>query len=161
MRIYHSVSYRNFLHSFSNNHHFQYSQRYFIAILQRVRFCTVLSSYIEILQSQAYSNTVCSVISVDKAFIALSKICRLIAFSSSMLTDGFPKGWGIAIAGTILLAPTVNEIGTTVQICTTGIPVLSISFTIVAPQRVHVPQVDVRITASTPAATKRVPISEA
>ena len=60
---------------------------------------------------------------------------------------------GIAIAGTILLAPTVNEIGVTVHTCTTGIPALSISFTIVAPQRVQVPQVDVNITASTPSAT--------
>ena len=31
-------------------------------------------------------------------------------------------------------------------------PALSISFTIVAPQRVQVPQVEVRITASTPSA---------
>jgi hypothetical protein len=34
-----------------------------------------------------------------------------------------------------------------VQQWATGIPTLSISFTIVAPQRVQVPQVDVRITA--------------
>ena len=33
------------------------------------------------------------------------------------------------------------------------IPALSISFTIVAPQRVQVPQVEVKITASTPSAT--------
>ena len=66
---------------------------------------------------------------------------------------GFPSGWGIAIAGTILFAPTVKEIGTTVQIWTTGMPALSISFTIVAPQRVQVPHVLVRITASTPSAT--------
>ncbi len=52
------------------------------------------------------------------------------------------------------MAPTVNEIGTTVHMCTTGIPALSISFTIVAPQRVQVPQVDVSITASTPSANK-------
>ena len=57
------------------------------------------------------------------------------------------------MAGTILFAPTVREIGTTVQICTTGIPALSISFTNVAPQRVQVPQVEVRTTASTPSAT--------
>ena len=55
--------------------------------------------------------------------------------------------------GTILFAPTVREIGTTVHMCTTGIPALSISFTIVAPQRVQVPQVEVKITASTPSAT--------
>ena len=57
------------------------------------------------------------------------------------------------MAGTILLAPTVSEIGTTVQMCTTGMPALSISLTIVAPQRVQVPQVEVSITASTLSAT--------
>ncbi len=60
---------------------------------------------------------------------------------------GSPRGYGIPIAGTILLAPIVLEIGTTVQIWTTGIPARSISFTIVAPQRVQVPQVEVKITA--------------
>jgi len=59
----------------------------------------------------------------------------------------------MATAGTILLAPTVREIGTTVQTCTTGIPTLSISFTIVAPQRVQVPQVEVSTTACTPSFT--------
>ena len=54
----------------------------------------------------------------------------------------------MAIAGTILFAPTVWEIGTIVQTCTTG-SLRSISFTIVAPQRVQVPQVEVRTTAST------------
>ena len=53
--------------------------------------------------------------------------------------------------GTILLAPTVIEMGVTVHICTTGMPALSISFTIVAPQRVQVPQVEVMMTAFTPA----------
>ena len=55
----------------------------------------------------------------------------------------------MATAGMILLAPTVLEIGVTVQICTTGKPALSISLTIVAPQRVQVPQVEVKITADT------------
>lgn len=57
----------------------------------------------------------------------------------------------MAMVGIILFAPTVTEIGVTVHICTTGIPARSISFTIVAPQRVQVPQVEVMITASTPA----------
>ena len=55
------------------------------------------------------------------------------------------------MVGTILLAPTVIEMGVTVHICTTGIPARSISLTIVAPQRVQVPHVEVMITASTPA----------
>ncbi len=58
----------------------------------------------------------------------------------------------MAIAGTILFAPTVREIGVTVQIWTTGSPAASIPFTSVAPQRVQVPHVEVRITASTPSA---------
>jgi len=58
----------------------------------------------------------------------------------------------MAIAGTILFAPTVNEIGTTVHTWTIGKPTLSISFSIDAPHLVQVPQVDVIITPSTPSA---------
>lgn len=99
-----------------------------------------------------YSKTFCPSTSVVKASRAFSTIPRRNFFSSSLSSAGLPSGCGIAIAGTILFAPTVIEIGVTVQICTTGIPALSISFTIVAPQRVQVPQVEVRITASTPSA---------
>ena len=63
---------------------------------------------------------------------------------------GSPIGCGMAIVGTIRFAPTVKDMGVTVQRCTTGIPARSISFTIVAPQRVQVPQVEVNITAFTP-----------
>ena len=59
----------------------------------------------------------------------------------------------MATVGTIRLAPTVMEMGVTVHMCTTGMPARSISFTIVAPQRVQVPQVEVMMTASTPAAS--------
>ncbi len=48
-----------------------------------------------------------------------------------------------------MLDPTVVATGIKLHICTIGIPALSISFTIVAPQRVQVPQVDVIITPST------------
>lgn len=65
------------------------------------------------------------------------------------------------MVGTILLAPTVIEIGITVHMCTTGKPARSISLTIVAPQRVHVPQVEVKITASTSFAFKSTAISAA
>lgn len=58
----------------------------------------------------------------------------------------------MATVGTILFAPTVSDIGVTVHICTAGMPARSISFTIVAPQRVQVPHVEVSITASTPSA---------
>ncbi len=50
--------------------------------------------------------------------------------SSSLLTslspsgprEGSPVGWGMAIPGTILFAPTVSIIGTIVAIWTTGDP---------------------------------------
>jgi len=57
------------------------------------------------------------------------------------------------------LAPTDVEIVVIVAIWTIGMPYLSISLTIVAPQRVQVPQVLVRTTASTPAAFNCAPIS--
>jgi len=63
------------------------------------------------------------------------------------------------MVGTIRLAPTVSEIGTIEQQCTTVSPALSISLTIVAPQRVQVPQVEVRMTACTPSATSLFAIS--
>ena len=69
--------------------------------------------------------------------------------SPSFPICGSPRGYGIPTPGTILFAPIVREIGTTVAICTTAIPTLSISFTIVAPQRVQVPHVEVNITALT------------
>ncbi len=86
------------------------------------------------------------------AFKAFSTMPRRKATSASFGKLGLPKGWGMATAGTIRLAPTVKEMGVTVQMCTTGNPARSISFTIVAPQRVQVPQVEVKITPFTPAA---------
>lgn len=101
-------------------------------------------------KADSYSNTVCSLIGVSKAFRPLSTSSRRIFLLCSGDFVGSPSGYGIPIAGTILFAPIVLEIGTTVQTCTTGIPTRSISFTIVAPQRVQVPQVEVRITAPIP-----------
>ena len=49
--------------------------------------------------------------------------------------------------GTIRLAPTVLEIGTIEQMWAVGIPARSSSFTSVAPQRVQVPHVEVRMAA--------------
>lgn len=54
------------------------------------------------------------------------------------------------MVGTILLDPTVMATGTRFAICTIGMPERSMVFTIVAPQRVQVPQVEVMMTASTP-----------
>lgn len=47
-------------------------------------------------------------------------------------------------------APTVREMGTIAHRCAVGRPARSSSLASVAPQRVHVPQVDVRMTACTP-----------
>lgn len=57
------------------------------------------------------------------------------------------------MVGTIRLAPTVIDMGIMEQQCTIVIPFRSISLTIVAPQRVQVPQVEVRMTACTPSAS--------
>lgn len=65
----------------------------------------------------------------------------------------------MATAGIILIAPTVLDIGITVHIWAAGIPILSISFTMVAPQRVQVPQVLVSITPSTLASASSAAIS--
>lgn len=59
------------------------------------------------------------------------------------------------MAGTIRLAPMVREIGTIEQTWTAGSPARSSSLTIVAPQRVQVPHVEVRMTAWTPACRRR------
>ena len=63
------------------------------------------------------------------------------------------------MVGTILLLPTVFATGTKLAICTIGNPALSISFTIVAPQRVQVPHVETIITPSTLSSLKYSTIS--
>jgi len=65
----------------------------------------------------------------------------------------------MATAGMILFAPTVLEMGIMVQICTVRMPALSISFAIVAPQRVQDPQVELMMTALTPSLTRSSAIS--
>ena len=51
---------------------------------------------------------------------------------------------------TIRFAPIVCAVGTRVVIRTVGIPAFSISFVSTAPQRVPVPQVEVRMTPEIP-----------
>ncbi|MBT9160065.1 MAG: hypothetical protein DDT26_01338 [Dehalococcoidia bacterium] len=97
------------------------------------------------------SNTVCFSTFDCSARRAFFTRLRRSCLSSSLGNAGFPNGCGIATAGTMRLAPTVREMGTIAATCTTGNPTRSISFTSVAPQRVSVPQVEVRITPSTPA----------
>ena len=62
-------------------------------------------------------------------------------------------------AGTIRFAPTITATGVIVDTCTVGRPARSSSLAIAAPQRVLVPQVEVRMTASTPAALSLAAIS--
>jgi hypothetical protein len=57
------------------------------------------------------------------------------------------------------LAPTITATGVIVETCTVGRPALYTSFAIAAPQRVLVPQVEVRMTASTRAARSLAAIS--
>ena len=65
----------------------------------------------------------------------------------------------MAMLGMMRLAPTVFDIGTIEQICAVGMPARSSSLTIVAPQRVQVPHVEVSMTACTPTFTNKVAIS--
>lgn len=67
----------------------------------------------------------------------------------------------MAMAGTMRFAPTVLDMGTILQMWTAGIPALSISLAIVAPQRVQVPHVEVMMTAWTPSLTRSFAISSA
>lgn len=63
-----------------------------------------------------YSNTVCSLMGVCSALSPLSTNSRRIFLLCSSDFVGSPSGYGIPIAGTILFAPIVLDIGTTVQI---------------------------------------------
>jgi len=72
---------------------------------------------------------------------------------------GSPRGCGIPRAGTILKTPTALAIDVIVQIWLVGRPARSSSFVIVAPQRVPVPQVEVRMTACTPSSFSLAAIS--
>ncbi len=65
----------------------------------------------------------------------------------------------IPAAVTIRFAPTITATGVIVETCTVGRPAFSSSLAIAAPQRVLVPQVEVRMTASTRAARSLAAIS--
>lgn len=81
------------------------------------------------------------------------------AFSASGPSSAFPIGLTIFTPVTILVDPTISATGTIVHTWAVGMPVLSISLLSADPQRVLVPQVDVRITPSTPASLSAAPIS--
>jgi hypothetical protein len=76
------------------------------------------------------------------------------AFSSSGVRAEFPRGLTIFWAGRILFEPTISATRVTAHRWAVGIPALSISFASVAPQRVLVPQVEVRMAPDTPSALR-------
>jgi hypothetical protein len=67
--------------------------------------------------------------------------------------------WGTALPATMRGAPTVRGMTGRAETTTVGMPLRSISFAIVAPQRLHVPQVAVSNTACTSAACSAAAIS--
>ena len=95
-------------------------------------------------------NTRCLSISVWRTARAFLTRDRRRAFSSSGPRAELPKGLTIFWAGRILLEPTISATRATADKWAVGIPALSISFVSVAPQRVLVPQVEVRMTPETP-----------
>ena len=76
-------------------------------------------------------------------------IDRRNSFSSCGLRSAFPTGLTILFPETILLDPTMKATGIMEQMWAVGIPARSSSLVNVAPQRVLVPHVDVRITPET------------
>lgn len=88
-----------------------------------------------------------SVFNASKAF---NKTFFLKCFSRIIGRSGFPVGQIKSPPKTILFAPTDNAIEVKAVITTLGIPALSISFEIVATQRVQVPHVEVSMAAVTP-----------
>jgi hypothetical protein len=105
------------------------------------------------------SNSVGTFTSLCKASRALAAILRRRAFSSSISRSALPIGLTILTAVTTRLEPTISATGVIVQTWATGSPVLSISLVSAAPQRVLVPQVEVRITPDTPSDLSSVAIA--
>jgi len=79
-------------------------------------------------------------------------MARRNSFSAFGLRPALPKGCTILETGTIRLEPTIWAILVIEHICDVGSPARSSSFVSAAPQRVLVPQVEVKITPDTPSA---------
>ena len=75
-------------------------------------------------------------------------------FSEAGSREGSPAGWGMPMPGTMRGTPIAEAMEVMVQIWAVGMPARSISLVIVAPQRVPVPQVEVRMTPCTPSALR-------
>ena len=100
----------------------------------------------------ARSNNLCSSKCSRKASRAFSTTALRKRFSSGGSRSAFPTGWTIPEPGMIRFEPTIKATGVIVDIWAVGNPFRSNSFVITAPQRVLVPHVEVKITASTPSA---------
>ena len=79
-------------------------------------------------------------------------ISRRSAFSARGTRSALPIGFTILTPVTMRLEPTISATGVIVHTWAVGMPTLSISFVSADPQRVLVPQVEVKMTPSTPAA---------
>jgi hypothetical protein len=79
-------------------------------------------------------------------------MARRNSFSSFGSMSAFPRGFTILLPTTILFDPTMSATGVMEHTWAVGMPTRSNSLTSVAPQRVLVPQVEVRITPDTPSA---------
>src|SRR4029078_12539022 len=97
------------------------------------------------------SHTVPGSTSVPRNSRARSTTRTRSACSSPTARDGSPVGLVIDTPRSTRFAPTICPMVGSAVTNTVVIPIRSISFASVAPQRVPVPQVPVRITASTPA----------
>jgi hypothetical protein len=89
--------------------------------------------------------------SLRKAFNASAAISRRIVFSASGPALDLPQGLTISLPWTILGEPPITATGVIAVIWAVGSPAFSSSLVSAAPQRVEVPQVEVRMTAFTPA----------
>lgn len=88
--------------------------------------------------------------SVCRDFRASAAISRRIVFSFSASASDLPQGLTISFPCTILGEPPITATGVIAVMWAVGSPARSISLVSAAPQRVLVPQVEVRITAETP-----------
>lgn len=105
------------------------------------------------------SQTVLGPTSLPNISTARSTMRRRMPASSPGPKPGSPTGFVTATPRRVRFVPTMVAIVGKAVMKTVGMPARSISLLSVAPQRVPVPQVPVRITAWTPASRRRCPIS--
>ena len=112
-----------------------------------------------ITSSCSTAKTVGDVTGVRIASRQRSRIRRRVATSPAGPSEGSPHTCSILTPFTTRLPPACNASGGSALTIAVGMPRRSISLLIVAPQRLHDPQVATRITASTPASASADAIS--